>query len=132
MDQIRSVGSKEVKLDQNWTAKIWGWGLVPLPCPILYLVIFDYWKTWLKLVMLENFQACFFFFFLIQKISGKNYFVFSHWSIVVFNYRLDAPASKHCSKNSIALEKLRKINWSRLTPTARWKTSEISDVYCST
>jgi hypothetical protein len=26
----------------------------PLPCPILFLVIFDYWETWLKLVMLEH------------------------------------------------------------------------------
>ena len=34
--------------------------LSPHPCPILCLVIFDYWKTWLKLVMLENLQACFF------------------------------------------------------------------------
>ena len=54
---------KTPKLDQiriNWSAKIWGWGLVPHPCPILCLVIFDNWKTWLKLVMLENLQACFF------------------------------------------------------------------------
>ena len=31
-----------------------------LPCPILFLVIFDYWETWLKLVILEHVQACFF------------------------------------------------------------------------
>ena len=43
----------------NWSDKTWGWGFVPHPCPILCLVIFDYnWETWLKLVMLENFQAC--------------------------------------------------------------------------
>ena len=44
----------------NWSDKTWGWGFVPHPCPIFCLVIFDYnWETWLKLVMLENFQACF-------------------------------------------------------------------------
>ena len=44
----------------NWSDKTWGWGFVPHPCPILFLVIFDHnWETWLKLVMLENFQACF-------------------------------------------------------------------------
>ena len=60
---IRSVqnGSKLIKLVQigdqirsSWF--IWGWGLVPHPCPILFLVNFNYWKTWLKLVMLENLQ----------------------------------------------------------------------------
>ena len=34
-------------------------GDFPHPCPILCLVIFDYWKTRLKLVMLENLQSCF-------------------------------------------------------------------------
>ena len=29
-------------------------------CTRLYLFNFDYWETWLKLVMLENLQACFF------------------------------------------------------------------------
>ena len=46
--------SKLFKLKQDesdWSAKIWGWGIC--------LVIVDYWKTWLKLVMLENLQACF-------------------------------------------------------------------------
>ena len=37
-----------------------GWGPVPHPCPILHLINFDYWETWLKVIMLENFQACFF------------------------------------------------------------------------
>ena len=53
---------KKKKLHQiriNLSAKIWGWwGLVPHPCPILCLVIFDYWETWHKLVMLEHVQAC--------------------------------------------------------------------------
>ena len=51
------IGSNWIKLDQ--IVKTWGWGLVPHPYLILCLVIFDYWKTWLKLVMLENLQACF-------------------------------------------------------------------------
>ena len=54
MDQIRI----------NWPAKILGWGLVPHPCPILFILdywkTFDYLETWLKLVMLENLQAFFF------------------------------------------------------------------------
>ena len=55
------------KLDQTWSnwikldqiVETWGWGLVPHPYLTLCLFIFDYWKTWLKLVMLENLQACF-------------------------------------------------------------------------
>ena len=42
--------------------------LVPQPCSILCLVIFDNWKTWLELVMLENLQACFFCF--VQNLFG--------------------------------------------------------------
>ena len=42
-------------------------GHVPHPCPILSLIIFDYWKTWLKLVMLvENLQACLSYFLVFQ------------------------------------------------------------------
>ena len=54
------------------------------------------------------------FFWKIQKKNSKknDNWDFSHWYLVFFNYWLNAPASKHCSKSSIALEKLRKINWS--------------------
>ena len=48
-----TLWSNWIELDQiiiNWSAKIWGWGLVPHPCHILCLVIFDYWETWLTLV----------------------------------------------------------------------------------
>ena len=55
-----------IKLDQTWSnwikldkiVETWEWGLVPHPYLILCLFIFDYLKTWLKLVMLENLQAC--------------------------------------------------------------------------
>ena len=43
--------------------KFGGGGPPTLPYYILCLVIFEYWKTWLKLVMLENLQACFILFF---------------------------------------------------------------------
>ena len=55
--KLDQIGSNWIKLDQ--IVETWGWGLVPHPYLILCFVIFDYWKTWLKLVMLENFQACF-------------------------------------------------------------------------
>ena len=66
--------SNQIKLDQsgsNWIKKdqeldqiricqnlgVGAWrGLVP--CHILCLFIFDYWETWLNLVMLEHAQAC--------------------------------------------------------------------------
>ena len=55
-----------------------GWGFVPHPCPILCLVTFDYnWETWLKLVMLENFQACFFKF----AENEKSIQVWEHYEI---------------------------------------------------
>ena len=56
----------------NWS--VWGWGLVPHPCPILSLVIFDYWKTWLKLVMLENLQACLLRKFVVKRRESGAYF----------------------------------------------------------
>ena len=31
----------------------------PLPCPLFFSVIFNYWETWHTLVMLEHLQACF-------------------------------------------------------------------------
>ena len=68
MDQIRI----------NWSVETWGWGLVPHLCPILCLVIFDYWKTWLKLVMLENLQACFFNFPIFYHIINI-YFIVHTW-----------------------------------------------------
>jgi hypothetical protein len=70
MFQIRSswikvvqIGSKKIK---NWIKL----GFIDLPkfgsgglagacsLPYPFLVIFDYWETWLKLVMLEHIQAC--------------------------------------------------------------------------
>ena len=68
--KLDQLGSTWLKLDQiglNWIkldqiVETWGWGLVPHPYLIFCLVIFDYWKTWLKLVMLENLQACFSYF----------------------------------------------------------------------
>ena len=50
------------KIGQNWFKSVQtGSNQINLnhPCPILCLFIFDYWETWLKLVMLENLQACF-------------------------------------------------------------------------
>ena len=52
-------------MDQTWSnlmklLKLGGGGLSPTPTLFFDLLnIFDYWKTWLKLVMLENLQACF-------------------------------------------------------------------------
>ena len=47
---------------------------VPHPCSILCLVIFDYnWGTWLKLVMLENVQACFSYFLSYTLIQYKGH-----------------------------------------------------------
>ena len=54
--KLDQIGINWIKLDQ--IVETWGWGLVPHPYLILLLFIFDYWKTWLKLVMLENLQAC--------------------------------------------------------------------------
>ena len=64
--KLDQIGINWNKLDQTWSnwikldqiVETWGWGLVPHPYLILCLFIFDYWKTWLKLVMLENLQAC--------------------------------------------------------------------------
>ena len=66
-NKLDQTWSNWIKLDQTWSnwikldqiVETWGWGLVPHPYLILCLFIFDYWKTWLKLVMLENLQACF-------------------------------------------------------------------------
>ena len=33
-------------------------GVGACPPPLPYPLLFDYWETWLKLVMLENLQAC--------------------------------------------------------------------------
>ena len=65
--KLDQIGSNLIKLDQ--IVETWGWGLVPHPHPylILLLFIFDYWKTWLKLVMLENLQACFCLFWFPSK-----------------------------------------------------------------
>ena len=56
MDQI---GSTSLKLDQIGSnlitlLKLGGGGMSPTPA-----LSFDYWKTWLKLVLLENLQAFF-------------------------------------------------------------------------
>ena len=66
-NKLDQTWSNWIKLDQTWSnwikldqiVETWEWGLVPHPYLILCLFIFDYWKTWLKLVMLENLQACF-------------------------------------------------------------------------
>ena len=51
---------KCIKLGLIDPPKFGDWGLPPpLSCLILCLVIFYYWETWLKLVMLEHLQACF-------------------------------------------------------------------------
>ena len=75
--KLDQIGSNWNKLDQTWSNWIkidqifetWGWGLVPHSYLILCLFIFDYWKTWLKLVMLENLQACWIRHYF--KITGK-------------------------------------------------------------
>ena len=59
----------------GWIKKNWqNLGVAPLPCPILCIVIFDYWETWLKLVMFEHVQTClnkWFFFCFQHYISPK-------------------------------------------------------------
>ena len=57
MIKFDQIGLKWIQLDQ--TVENWGWGLAPHPTPVGCLFIFEYWKTWLKLVMLENLQACY-------------------------------------------------------------------------
>ena len=57
--KLDQIGLNWIKLDQIGSNLI---KLLKLGVGALWLVIFDYWKTWLKLVMLENLQACFIIF----------------------------------------------------------------------
>ena len=71
-----------MKKDKLYQIRI-NWNLVvgacppPLPCPILFFVIFDYWETWLKLVMLES------LFLVVLDISG---FIFRIILAIQYNY----------------------------------------------
>ena len=57
MDPIGWKNRNWIKLGFIDLPKFAGGGLSPIPA-ISFCLAFDYWKTWLKLVMLENLEAC--------------------------------------------------------------------------
>ena len=77
-NQIKQVESNQVKLVQI-SSYCQNLGVGAWPPPLFF--VFDYWKTWLMLVMLEHVQAFFYWFnlFLKAEILTKISLVF--WSI---------------------------------------------------